>query len=108
MSRSARKNHVIAVLKDYPQKLEDGVLVTDIPHNELVVRVWQRELGDKPFTPENVMKLSSAEGVIRDRRRIDVLELFPRSEGNFEKYRGYRDEFGNPTIFSKFFSKEKA
>ncbi len=97
--RTARKANVLYVLSEWPKQQEGDVWVTNIPANELLVRVWQRELHGGEFTPENITQhCSSAEGILRDRRRVDVIEKYPRSEDNYAKYIKYKEEFSEPPV----------
>lgn len=67
----------------------------------LVIKVWEEELGDMCFCAMHVqLYCSNPSGILRDRRRKEVLELYPRGTQDYEHFQGYVDEFGKPTMFN--------
>lgn len=84
MSRQSRKQLVLKVLSEHPETREDK--------KALLIHVWMEE---GATTLQEVLngKYSSPAGVDRDRRRKNVLELFPRSEDKYEYFLEYKNEF---------------
>jgi len=66
----------------------------------LVLQVWRFELEDRPFTPENIeLYCSNPAGILRDRRRVDVLEKFPRDEKKYEHFKSFTNEFSQGSFW---------
>lgn len=86
--RKRRIEIVKQVLRENPKARDD--------QKELLISVWKKELGYNAFHPDNIRKLcSSPSGIDRDRRRPEVLKLFPRTEDKYQAYEEYKDEFSD-------------
>lgn len=84
MSRQSRKQLVLKVLQEHPETRNDNKALT--------CRVWM-EMGAQTLSDVLTMKVSSPSAIDRDRRRVDVLEKFPREEKRFKEFESYLDEF---------------
>lgn len=83
--RKRRIEIVKQTLRDVPDARDN--------QKRLLVEVWKRELGYNCFCIPHILKLcSSPSGIDRDRRRLEVLKLFPRSEDKYRAFKDYKDE----------------
>lgn len=82
----SRKQIVLRVLESYPETRNDN--------KALICRVWM-EQGAQSLSDVLSMKVSSPSAIDRDRRRVDVLEKYPRDEKKYQYFVDYKDEFGS-------------
>jgi hypothetical protein len=88
MSREARKQIVLDVLRTNPRARDDK--------KELLIGVWIKELNGREFNPDNIrLYCSSPSGIDRDRRRENVLKLYPRKKDEYKNFKEYTDEFSS-------------
>lgn len=93
--RKKRIQRVVEVLEQFPKARVD--------QKELLLQVWRKELGHNCFCLSHIRSLcSSPSGIDRDRRRPQVIKLFPRSSDKYEKYQSYRDEMSDGSKLRKW------
>lgn len=90
MNRRRRIETVKTVLRNNPKARTDK--------REYLVRVYQAY---GAYSLEDILdkRLPSPEGILRDRRREEVLAEFPREGDEFDHFKSYVDEFGQPIMF---------
>lgn len=65
-------------------------------NKELLVGVYRKYGVRDIYDLMTMPNLPQPDGILRDRRRPEVLKEFPRSERRYKAYKSYKEEYSSP------------